>query len=63
MRVTVIGRLTYNEYEKDNVNHTLAEIQAANIVIMGEKKETPNAVAMSAPIPEPPVEYNDDLPF
>ena len=63
MRVTVVGRLTYNEFEKDNVKHTLAEVQAMNIVIMGEKKESPNAVAMGAPIPEPPVEYNDDLPF
>lgn len=63
MRVTVVGRLTYNEFEKDNVKHTLAEVQAMNIVIMGEKKEAPNAVAMGAPIPEPPVEFNDDLPF
>jgi hypothetical protein len=62
MRVTVVGRLTYNEFEKDNVKHTLAEVQAMNIVIMGEKKEAPNAVAMGAPIPEPPIDL-DDLPF
>lgn len=60
-RVTVVGRLTYNEFEKDGVKRTLAEVQAMNIVIMGEKKEAPNAVAMGAPIPEPPID--DDLPF
>lgn len=59
-RVTVVGRLTYNQYEKDGIKHTLAEIQAANIVI-GEKRESANSVAMNAPIPEPPIE--DDLPF
>lgn len=59
MRVTVVGRLTYNEFEKDKVKHTLAEVQAMNIVIMGEKKESPNAEAMNAPIPEPPAEYAD----
>ena len=61
MRVTVVGRLTYNEYEKDGVKRTLAEIQAANIVLSGTKSESPNAIAMSAPIPEEaPI---DDLPF
>ena len=59
-RVTVAGRLTYNEYEKDGIKRTLAEIQAANIVI-GEKRESANSMAMSAPIPEPP--YEDDMPY
>lgn len=59
-RVTVVGRLTYNEYEKNGVKHTLAEVQAANIVLSG-KSDSPNSAAMSAPIPqEAPV---DDLPF
>lgn len=59
-RVTVAGRLTYNEYEKDGIKRTLAEIQAANIVI-SEKRESANSMAMSAPIPEPP--HEDDMPF
>lgn len=59
-RVTVIGRLTYNEYEKDGVKRTLAEIQAANIVLSTGKSESPASEAMSAPIPEP---YDDGLPF
>lgn len=57
-RVTVVGRLTYNEYEKEGVKRTLAEIQAGNIVI-SDKRDSPNAEAMNAPIPEPA----DDLPF
>jgi single-strand DNA-binding protein len=61
-RVTVVGRLTYNEFEKDGVKRTLAEIQATNIVL-DTKRESPNAEAMNAPLPEPPAEYNDDLPF
>jgi single-strand DNA-binding protein len=59
-RVTIVGRLTYNEFEKNGEKRTLAEVQAANIVI-GEKRENPNATAMNAPIPEPPID--DDLPF
>lgn len=58
-RVTVVGRLTYNEFEKDGVKRTLAEIQAANIVI--SERKNANSEAMTAPIPEPPID--DDLPF
>lgn len=61
-RVTVVGRLTYNEFEKEGKKITLAEIQAANIVLC-EKRESPNTEAMNAPIPPAPEEYNDDLPF
>lgn len=60
-RVTIVGRLTYNEFEKDGVKRILPEIQAANIVLSSGKVESTNSVAMNAPIPEPPIE--DDLPF
>jgi single-strand DNA-binding protein len=60
-RVTIVGRLTYNEFEKDDVKRILPEIQAANIVLSSGKVESANSVAMNAPIPEPPIE--DDLPF
>lgn len=60
-RVTIVGRLTYNEFEKDGVKRILPEIQAANIVLSSGKVESANSVAMSAPIPEPPID--DDLPF
>lgn len=61
MRVTVIGRLTYNEYEKNGEKRTLAEVQAANIVLTAPKGESPVSEAMNAPIPEPV--YDDGLPF
>ena len=57
-KVTIIGRLTYNEYEKDGAKRISAEIQAHNIVI-GEKRE-PHNEAMSAPIPK---EFPSELPF
>ena len=61
MRVTIVGRLTYNEFEKDGVKRSLAEVQATNIVLTGSKAESPVSEAMNAPLPEPPVD--DDLPF
>ena len=61
MRVTVVGRLTYNEFEKEGVKRTLAEVQAANIVLTTDKSKSPVSEAMNAPLPEPPVD--DDLPF
>lgn len=60
-RVTVVGRLTYNEFEKDGVKRILPEIQAANIVLTTGKSDSPVREAMNAPIPEPPAD--DDLPF
>ena len=63
MRVTVVGRLTYNEYEKDGVKRTSAEILAQELVLHGEKRESPNTEAMSAPMPEAPRNFNDDFPF
>ena len=35
MKVTVVGRLTYNEYEKDGVKRTSAEIIANELVLHG----------------------------
>lgn len=61
MRVTIVGRLTYNEYEKDGAKRSLPEIQAATIVIPSDKRESPVSEAMNAPIPEPP--FDDGLPF
>ena len=60
MRVTVVGRLTYNEFEKGGVKRTSAEILAQELVLHGEKREN---TEVSAPTPEAPRNFNDDLPF
>lgn len=59
MKVTVVGRLVYNEYEKNGEKRTAAEIIASELVLHGEKKE---AVA-TAPVAEAPMRYDNDLPF
>ena len=60
MKVTVVGRLTYNEYEKDGVKRTSAEIIANELVLHGEKKSEGTA---TAPATEAPITYASDLPF
>ena len=60
MKVTVVGRLTYNEYEKDGVKRTSAEIIANELVLHGDKKSEGIA---TAPVTEAPITYASDLPF
>lgn len=58
MKVTVVGRLVYNEYEKNGEKHKAAEIIATELVLHGEKKSEG-----ATPVTEAPITYASDLPF
>ena len=61
MKVTVVGRLVYNEYEKNGEKRTAAEIIATELVLhSGEKKA---AVEDAPAVDAPSNPYPNDLPF
>lgn len=62
-QLCVIGRLQYEQYEKEGVRHTIARIKADNLVLLGSKKH--DQVTSNAPqaINEPIDEPDNDLPF
>lgn len=68
-KVTILGTISYREYEKDGIKHYVTDILAYDIVLMG-KSENPNArpnvTSSDVPAREdfPPMQRNDDdLPF
>ena len=65
-KVTILGTISYREYEKDGVKHYVTDILAYDIVLMGKSESSrPPITANDAPAREdfPPMQQNDDLPF
>ena len=65
-KITVLGTISYREYEKDGVKHYITDILAYDIVLMGKSESSrPPITANDAPVREdfPPMQQNDDLPF
>lgn len=65
-KVTILGTISYREYEKDGVKHYVTDILAYDIVLMGKSESSrPPITANDAPVREdfPPMQQNDDLPF
>ena len=65
-KVTVLGTISYREYEKDGVKHYITDILAYDIVLMGKSESSrPPITANDAPVREdfPPMQQNDELPF
>lgn len=67
-RVTVTGALEIDEWEKDGIRRSMANIVVTDLSL-APKGAAPKAVADSVPSPEPSVEagaseeFNDDIPF
>ena len=65
-KVTILGTISYREYEKDGVKHYITDILSYDIVLMGKSESSrPPITANDAPVREdfPPMQQNDDLPF
>ena len=65
-KVTILGTISYREYEKDGVKHYVTDILAYDIVLMGKSESSrPPITANDAPVREdfPPMQQNDELPF
>lgn len=65
-KVTILGTISYREYEKDGVKHYITDILAYDIVLMGKSESSRQPItANDAPVREdfPPMQQNDDLPF
>ena len=65
-KVTILGTISYREYEKDGVKHYITDILAYDIVLMGKSESSrPPITSNDAPVREdfPPMQQNDDLPF
>ena len=65
-KVTILGTISYRDYEKDGVKHYITDILAYDIVLMGKSESSrPPITANDAPAREdfPPMQQNYDLPF
>lgn len=65
-KVTILGTISYRDYEKDGVKHYITDILAYDIVLMGKSESSrPPITANEAPAREdfPPMQQNYDLPF
>ena len=68
-KVTIMGTISYREYEKDGVKHYVTDILAYDIVLMGKSENSnsrPTVTSSDVPARDdfPPMQRNDyDLPF
>ena len=65
-KVTVMGTISYREYEKDGIKHYITDILAYDIILMGKSETSrPPVTSSDAPAREdfPPMQNTDDLPF
>lgn len=65
-KVTVMGTISYREYEKDGVKHYITDILAYDIILMGKSETSrPPVTSSDAPAREdfPPMQNTDELPF
>ena len=68
-KVTIMGTISYREYEKDGIKHYVTDILAYDIVLMGKSENSisiPHVTSSDVPAREdfPPMQRNDyDLPF
>lgn len=62
----ISGKLVYEQYEKDNVKHTVAKIRIDKLVLLGGKpgnKKSENESEIPPPISEQNDEPTDETPF
>lgn len=67
-KVTVMGTISYREYEKEGEKRYVTDIIAYDIVLMGKNESNNSRPAITSnDIPSqsdfPPMQPNDDLPF
>ena len=68
-KVTIMGTISYREYEKDGIKHYVTDILAYDIVLMGKSENSnsrPPITSNDVPVRDdfPPMQRNDyDLPF
>lgn len=65
-KVTIMGTISYREYEKDGIKHYITDILAYDIILMGKSETSrPPVTSSDAPAREdfPPMQNTDDLPF
>ena len=68
-KVTIMGTISYREYEKDGIKHYVTDILAYDIVLMGKSENSnsrPPVTSSDVPARDdfPPMQRNDyDLPF
>lgn len=68
-KVTIMGTISYREYEKDGIKHYVTDILAYDIVLMGKSENSnsrPSVTSSDVPARDdfPPMQRNDDdLPF
>ena len=68
-KVTIMGTISYREYEKDGIKHYVTDILAYDIVLMGKSENSnsrPPVTSSDVPVRDdfPPMQHNDyDLPF
>ena len=65
-KVTIMGTISYREYEKDGIKHYITDILAYDIILMGKSETSrPPVTSIDAPAREdfPPMQNTDDLPF
>ena len=65
-KVTIMGTISYREYEKDGIKHYITDILAYDIILMGKSETSrPPVTSRDAPAREdfPPMQNTDDLPF
>ena len=68
-KVTIMGTISYREYEKDGVKHYVTDILAYDIVLMGKSENSnsrPPVTSSDVPVRDdfPPMQNNDyGLPF
>ena len=68
-KVTIMGTISYREYEKDGIKHYVTDILAYDIVLMGKSENSnsrPPVTSSDVPVRDdfPPMQRNDyDLPF
>ena len=65
-KVTVMGTISYREYEKDGIKHYITDILAYDIILMGKSETSrPPVTSSDAPAREdfPPMQNTYDLPF
>lgn len=68
-KVTIMGTISYREYEKDGIKHYVTDILAYDIILMGKSENSnsrPPVTSSDVPVRDdfPPMQRNDyDLPF
>ena len=65
-KVTIMGTISYREYEKDGIKHYITDILAYDIILMGKSETSrPTVTSSDAPAREdfPPMQNADELPF